>query len=151
MCYGLYGLYGRRCPGCLTICRSKPTMLLDSANLRFTGAPREEEEEQRIPTKRIMGPTLDSHTKYMGYLDLLQFIEFQPNLDRTVLLKQGFPLDYTFLLSSSSWSGCETETLLLTCLDTLFILSLNRMRNRWEVINKVQPLSGIDIGFQKDV
>ena len=84
--------------------------------------------------------------KYVGYIDLLQFIDFEPPHDRVELLKpqNGFPLDYTFLPSSPNTKGCQSETLFLTCLDSMYVIGLNRISDKWERLHKVMGISGID-------
>ena len=60
-------------------------------------------------------------------------------------------MDYALLPSPGSHGGFETDTVLLTCLDTLFVLSLNRARKRWEAIRRIHRVSGIDVRLQKSV
>ena len=57
--------------------------------------------------------------RYIGYLDLLDFIQFLPH-DSAVLLKQGFALDYALMQAP------ESETILVTCLDRLHVICYNR-------------------------
>jgi len=89
--------------------------------------------------------------EYVGYLDLLSLIDFEPPLDRVELLKHGFPIDYAFLPSLPNSNGCQTETLLITCLDCLFVIGLNRLTNKWERIHKVRIISGLDLRTQHSV
>ena len=62
--------------------------------------------------------------RYIGYLDLLDFIYFEPH-DSAVLLKQGFALDYALTQAP------ESETILLTCLDRLHVICYNRQQEHW--------------------
>jgi hypothetical protein len=58
--------------------------------------------------------------RYIGYIDFLDFIDFEPH-DSSVLLKDGFAINYAFTQAP------ESETILLTCLDKLHIISFNRI------------------------
>ena len=60
-------------------------------------------------------------------------------------------MDYALLSSPGSHGGFEADTVLLACLDTLLILSCNRVRNRWEAIRRIHRVSGIDVRLQKSV
>ena len=62
--------------------------------------------------------------RYIGFLDLLDFIHFEPH-DSAVLLKQGFALDYALIQAP------ESETILVACLDKLHVICFNRQEQYW--------------------
>ena len=76
--------------------------------------------------------------RYIGYLDLLDFIDFEPH-DSAVLLKRGFAIDYALV------QGKETETILLSCLDRLYVICYNRQLKYWQRMRRVDMITGIDI------
>ena len=63
--------------------------------------------------------------KYLGFLNLLDFIKFEPH-DENELLKMGFPL-------SLHLPEAHTNLILLTCLNRVFVVG-NTGNNHWENI-----------------
>jgi hypothetical protein len=90
------------------------------------------------------------HNKYIGYLDLSQFIDFEPDYDRQELLKHGFPLDYCFVPSAPN-SYNSFDSFLLACLDSVYVISFNCIHNRWQTLRKIEVVTGLDIRLQKSV
>lgn len=82
--------------------------------------------------------------RYIGYLDLLDFIHFLPH-DSAVLLKQGFALDYALMQAP------ESETILVTCLDRLHVICYNRQQEHWQCLRRVDLITGMDIRNIKSV
>jgi hypothetical protein len=82
--------------------------------------------------------------RYVGYLDLLDFIDFEPH-DSSELLKHGFAVDYAFTETP------ESETILFTCLDKLHIIAFDRVQELWSCVRRVNIISGLDIRIIKNV
>lgn len=76
-----------------------------------------------------------SHFKYVGFLDLLDFIDFHPH-DKSELLKVGFPIDLCLPTSKSS-------LLLITCLNRVFVIGWNG--SIWSTVKTVDAVSSLDI------
>lgn len=68
----------------------------------------------------------------MGYIDLLSFIDFA-ELDSTVYLKKGFEIDIMV-----------QESIIVSALDNIFIIGYSKIRNKWELLYRVDKVSGVD-------
>jgi hypothetical protein len=68
--------------------------------------------------------------KYLGYIDLLSFIDFR-DLDSNVLLKTGFELDFNI-----------GDTLIVSCLDHMFVVGFNKVKDRWELLKRINRVAG---------
>ena len=78
--------------------------------------------------------------KYVGFLDILKFIEFG-DLDSVTLKKQGFAIDYCLVP--------QANQIVFTCLDSLYLLVEERVSKIWNVAKKIDNLSGLDIRLIK--
>jgi hypothetical protein len=70
--------------------------------------------------------------KYLGYIDLLSFIDFK-DLDSTVYLKKGFQIDFIV-----------QETIIVSCLDSIFIIGYNKIDDRWQLLKRIDKVAGVD-------
>jgi hypothetical protein len=68
----------------------------------------------------------------LGYIDLLSFIDFK-DLDSTVYLKTGFEIDFIV-----------QESIIVSCLDSVFIVGYNKICDQWQLLKRVDKVAGID-------
>ena len=73
--------------------------------------------------------------KYLGYIDLLKFIKFEPH-DSVELLKNGFAIDFALLQGA-------TSTIAICCLDAIFIIGWDSQE--WQQLAVIKEISGLDI------
>ena len=69
--------------------------------------------------------------KYLGYIDVLSFLDFK-ELDSQVFLKSGFQID--FLIQ---------DTILLSCIDTLLVIGYSKIRDKWELLKRIDQVAGV--------
>ena len=70
--------------------------------------------------------------KYLGYIDLLSFIDFK-DLDSTVYLKTGFEIDFIV-----------QESIIVSCLDSVFIIGFNKIIDKWQLLKRIDKVAGVD-------
>jgi hypothetical protein len=77
--------------------------------------------------------------KYLGYIDLLSFIDFK-DLDSTVYLKTGFEIDFIV-----------QDSIIICCLDSVFIVGYNKLCDQWQLLKRVEKVGGIDPSLIKEI
>jgi len=75
------------------------------------------------------------NTKYEGYLNLLDFINFD-GLDRTTVLKRGFPIDIVL-------PSCTKNSFVVACIDRIFVVGSKN--GEWETLRRIDNVSGLNL------
>jgi hypothetical protein len=76
---------------------------------------------------------------------LLSSVDFEPH-DSTVLLKQGFAVDY-FLTGRPS----DGETLVLWWLDCIYLIAFSSVQGKWLTARRINCVTGLNVSIIKSV